>query len=351
MFFPIIFLLFSLYTTSCQENQTDSSPSPMAFYKNIMTIDYKILVGAPCTPEDADDIQKIIDLTFAQVNETYNNWNPHSEISLLNKLTANIPVKISPQLEKLLQLIDEVFLLTEGRFDPTIAPLQKLWKQHLEKGHVPTKDEIEKTSPSIGWHNIHLKNGTFCKDHDDTSLDLGGIAKGLCVDLLVENLNKNGYNNIYVEWGGEIRTTGQHPQNRPWQIFISNLGDPNPENAIDILNISNHAIAASGDYWQYWIVSDEGEPPSNKDIYTHIVDPLSKKALKISATSIASVNVLSSNCALADALATATMLFPSKSEASVWAEFIMKKKPETTFWIISRQDIDNHSVDYKEKSL
>ena len=167
--------------------------------------------------------------------------------------------------------------LSEGRFDPTIEPLQKLWKEHLAQGTVPSKPQIDALLPAIGWNKIHLSKGKICKDHDLTSLDLGGIAKGYCVDLLVERLNANGYPSIFVEWGGEIRTSGQHPDNRPWTIFISRFGNPDPEKALAILTLRNQAIATSGDYIQQWKVQKENT--GEEAVYFHIIDPLTGQPL------------------------------------------------------------------------
>ncbi len=36
-----------------------------------------------------------------------------------------------------------------------------------------------------------------------------GIAKGYCVDWIVSRLNVVGYSDVYVDWGSDIKATGQ----------------------------------------------------------------------------------------------------------------------------------------------
>lgn len=174
--------------------------------------------------------------------------------------------------------------------------------ESLFKSRKPSPiEKLEEVKASVGWHFVHCVDRCFWKDSSLTALDFGGIAKGYAVDLLVEKLRAAGYQNFYVEWGGEIRTSGQHPSGRPWKVGIQGLS------AIDL---SNAAIATSGSYIQNWTVGSSS--------YTHIIDPNRKEPLQNS--TITSVSVIASSCREADAIATALMLFPSKEEAQKWAQ-------------------------------
>jgi len=197
---------------------------------NAMTMDYHVLVRVASKRQQ--QIQSIITDTFQEIDRVYNKWNSESELTKINRLKANEVVQISPELEKFLMLTEEVVTLSDGRFDPTIEPLQQLWKTHLEIGTTPTQVEIDGILPAVGWKNLHFGNGKFYKDYDKTSIDLGGIAKGYCVDLLVERIVAAGYSNVFVEWGGEIRTHGRHSAERPWKVFVGRLNDTDPQNAI-----------------------------------------------------------------------------------------------------------------------
>lgn len=319
----IILLIFFL--SGCE---SPSSPTTL-FTGNVMTIDYRVIIGQELTEQQQRQIEQVLQKIFNDINQVYNKWNPDSELSQLNQLKAGERAHISPALDRFLQQTQHLVTLTGGRFDPTIEPLQQLWKQHLNEGSVPAKEEIATIAPAIGWDKVHIKNGIFYKDHDKTRLDLGGIAKGYCVDLIVEALNAAGFANIFVEWGGEIRTSGKHPDERPWHIFISRLGDTDPDHAIAHIDMGDQAIATSGDYLQHWIVDDVA--------YTHIFDSKTLQPLTVTKDSIASASVLASSCMFADGLATAAMLFPSDEEAKSWLRRVQEQFPEMRFWLESRE--------------
>lgn len=297
-----------------------------------MTIDYKIIVGHKLDEQEKDNVQKTIGAVFREIDEIYNKWNPNSEISTLNKLKAKQTYPLSSQLELFLNQVQYLFEVTEGRFDPTIEPIQALWKRKLEAKKRPTEFEIAEIVPAVGWDKIHFGDGFFWKDHDLTQIDLGGIAKGYCVDLLIEKLTNLGLTNIFVEWGGEIHAVGMHPDRRNWNIFISRLGDDNPDNALAYLSLENQAIATSGDYLQNWTVEDK--------IYFHLFNPFNNQAMEATQTSIASASVLAPNCTLADGLASAALVFSDIPEAMAWAKRVQEKIPNTTFWLVSREQLE-----------
>jgi FAD:protein FMN transferase len=263
-----------------------------------MTMAFQILIGAPLSSAEQQQVREVVVTTFDEIDQIFNDWNPESEISYLNRLSAHTPVKISPQMAHFLERCGEIVQKTEGRFDPTIRPLQKLWRSRLDKQTLPSNEEINTLLEAVGWDKIHLEGETFSKDHPLTALDLGGIAKGYCVDLLFERIEALGYQDLYVCWGGESRAGGEHPDKRPWQVAIRS---PNGGEPLDVLAISGRGVATSGDYFQYWI-DEEGKA------YTHVCDPTTGWALTIEPGSIASATVLAQTCLEADAIATAIML-------------------------------------------
>lgn len=329
-------ILFSLglllVLPGCQSPHSPKT-SPTEFKQNVMTIDYRILVGDPLTEPQIRKIQQIIQNTFEEIDAIYNKWNPNSELSRLNALPAGVSVLLSPQLALFMQRIDALVHLSEGRFDPTIEPVQRLWKERLSEAQLPSEEEIQALKPCVGWHTIHINEGIFSKEDSRTQLDFGGIAKGLAVDLLVDRLEHAGFNHLYVEWGGEIRTLGKHPANRPWRIYISNLGDSNPLHSIAELDLENQAIATSGDYFQYWTVKREN---GEDKIYCHIYNPLTMTPLEVKPGSVASASLLAKDCVTADALAKVLMLFDTVEEAQEWFERLQLLDNNLSCWISQR---------------
>lgn len=311
---------------------TERDSQPFNFDGNMMTIDYHIVVNS--TKKDEKMIKKLIENTFDEIDQIYNNWNPESEISIINQLKAFEVISLSPELENFLHITGKMVELTGGRFDPSVAPLMKIWKDHLEVGTVPPVNEIEEILPAVGWGHLHFGKGQIFKDHDQTSLDFGGIAKGYCVDLLVERIVNAGFDHVLVEWGGEIRAHGRYSTDRHWKVFVSNIDEADSDNAIAEINLENESVATSGDYIQKWSVWEN----EMEMIYFHIIDPRTAMPLKSTISSVASATVLAPTCLLADVLAKVAMMHPSLSEARFWADEMSRLHPDIKFWLISREE-------------
>lgn len=293
-----------------------------------MTIPFEVKAGAH---EDTNEslFQECIENAFNELDITYNNWNPRSEISLLNQAKAGEKVLLSNGLAKFLYQCQEYVLLSEGRFDPTIKPLYDLWESKLKNNQIPTTQELEALKEYVGWHHLKLEGQSVTKSHDKVAISLGGIAKGLGVDLVLDSLQKAGFKNIFVNWGGEIRSLGQHPQNRQWKALVR-FWKPMKEGFV-VLNDS--ALATSGDYLQNWTHSLNDK----KRTYTHIVNPNTFSLIEMKKDTVSSVSIETSTCWQADALATIGMTFPNPQACAFWFESLKKKHPPFNYWVLSRE--------------
>ncbi|NGX50229.1 MAG: FAD:protein FMN transferase [Chlamydiae bacterium] len=249
------------------------------------THSYHIQVAGELSTRAKQEIKLLIDDTFDEVDTLYNRWNPLSELSTTQGLAC------SPKLSAILALAMSFKELTGGLFDPTLGGEIAAWKESLKRGELP---DIEAVRPEV---------------------DLDGMLKGYAIDLLIEKLKGAGYAQIYVEWGGDIRVSGQHPKQRAWRILVEG----------EVIDLDS-ALATSGNGEQQWRVNDT--------IFTHIVDPHTLRALEVK--ELTSVTVRAPTCALADALATACMTFSDGDEALRWAEKIKERHEGVDFWIVRK---------------
>lgn len=308
---------------SCQ-----STLQPVSFTGVRMTIPYQVLIGERLSQAQYAEIQACMDSVFDLVNAHFNCWNVESELSRLNQTAAYTPFSLSPELDQLLAYAAEIVSLTEGRFDPTVAPIHRLWRHALNAGTEPDPQQVAELQKATGWHHLHVNAGVCIKDSASTELDLCGIAKGYAVDLLIATLQARGYRHVHVTWGGEIRAIGRHPSQRTWNAAIAS---PTSHTVIESIELMDQAIATSGDYHQYWITSDK--------IYTHVCFPSRGCPLEVCKGSVASATVLAPTCWLADGLATALMLATSSYEAEAWMQRWKQRYPELGCRIVYRETL------------
>ncbi len=98
-----------------------------------------------------------------------------------------------------------------------------------------------------------------------------------------------------------MRISGKNPQAEPWKVAIEYPHLDKLRSAVAVLNLSNAAIATSGDYRNF--VEIDGER------YSHLIDPFTGRPVTHNP---ASVTVISSDCLSADAWATAFSVIGSR---------------------------------------
>lgn len=324
-----------------------------------MTLRYVVLVGG-ATEADRPAVAALVNRVFERVNEKFNNWNKASEITRLCAAPANKSVELSEDLVDLFDLVDEVYELSDGRFDPTLAPVASVWRTYLAKhGRPPVPAEVSHLRFAVGWKEkvarTTKKGGktdaaaaipVAARRNGNTGIDLGGIAKGYAVDLLVAALTAAGWSDVYVDWGADIRASGTHPSGRPWRTAV--MGPPQlgrlfalwardrlaealtaddatylldvaaPSAALSVgVGVRGVAVATSGDYAQI-----------QKFGYHHVINREAMAPMKAAANSVGSVSIVATSCAIADGLATAAMTYPSAATAAKWLDGLMARRPE-----------------------
>jgi thiamine biosynthesis lipoprotein len=127
---------------------------------------------------------------------------------------------------------------------------------------------------------------------NDVQLDLGGIACGHAVDLAVASLRRWGIRDALVNVSGDIFALGHGPNGGPWRIGVRSPTDPDA--VIAEVELSDRAIATSGDYEQYFMYRGTR--------YHHLMDPERASPRR---SPVHTVTVVADRCGDVDAASTA----------------------------------------------
>uniref|UniRef100_A0A7S1IIM1 FAD:protein FMN transferase n=1 Tax=Eutreptiella gymnastica TaxID=73025 RepID=A0A7S1IIM1_9EUGL len=301
-------------------------------------------IRMPARPQDQPLIRDLIDTVFDECDRVFNPFNPTSEISMISSLPAGVEYPLSDPMEEVLHWADRLHEWSRGKFDPTVKPLADLWKNSLREGCEPTPAVLAELEAIIGWDKVTISAGHLTKRHDHVSLDLCGIAKGWCVDAIIRLLSEHGYQHLYVDWGGDVRARGWHPDGREWAAALntpSGLVDPfdpsyalhpfDPSDTMQRVDLPECALATSGDYMQ-----------ALSNGYTHIFDPLLKRPLKVRTHTVSSVSVQCRTCLMADALATIVCILGNNDGAGDlqacldWLQEVRGKTELINFYLYCR---------------
>jgi thiamine biosynthesis lipoprotein len=204
-----------------------------------------------------------------------------------------------PELRAVLGRGLEIHRLSEGAFDPTVAPLVDLYQVHFAAhGGPPDPSELLEVRELVGAGHVRLDDRGVRLEREGMALTLDGIAKGYVVDRMVETLAAQRVRHAVVNAGGDIRALGGRADGRPWRVGVQ---DPRrPEGLAEAIDLADAAVATSGDYARFHDMERR---------YHHTVVPSTGR----SPDAIASVSVRAATAMEADALATAVFALGPES--------------------------------------
>ena len=238
------------------------------------------------------DTQAIEDM-LAKFDRDLSTWRDDSWVAEFNRAPAGTTLEMPATVATLIDLSQKNHDQTEGRFDPTIGSLIRLWGFGAWRGEWsrdPTEAEITAARNASGFHNLRVKGNQITKLHSGLMLDFSGIAKGHAVDLIGAMLEAAGHADFIIDFGGDILARGNAPGRDGWRVAGPSLDAP--------VTLKDEAIASSGSDHQF------------RDRHSHIIDPRSGRPVTVART----VSATAPTCAEADALATAKWIEAAESD-------------------------------------
>jgi thiamine biosynthesis lipoprotein len=252
---------------------------------------------------DSGTAKRCIEAAFAEitkVDELMSDYKGDSEISEVNRDGSKRAVKVSEPTYKVLQKAVEFSKLTGGAFDVTVGPLVDLWRSAEEANSIPTDTEFAEVRSMVGYDKLILDSNemTVRFAAKGMRLDLGGIAKGYAIDGAVGAMQKEGALGGMIDIGGDIQCFGAPPEGKErWRIGLQDSravgGEPGQGQILMVLELTDAAIATSGDYQRFVLI--EGER------YSHIIDA----ETGYGSDELTSVTIIGKSAIDADLLATA----------------------------------------------
>lgn len=282
----VILLFFTTALTSC----SNGSFEPRS--------DNRLLMGTVCIITlYNNESQEIFDGAFeiiAEEDRLLSLQKENSDLGLINMNAGLKAVEVSEHTYRVVESALGYAEMTEGAFDPTIAPLVQLWAiGQGNTGILPSESAIEAENALTDFSLVTMESGNSIKlEKKGMKIDLGGIAKGYIADRVKEYLLSQGVERAIINLGGNIIVLGEKPGNEPWKIGIQNPFDSRGS-YIGVAAVKDKTVVTSGIYERFFI--HEGKR------YHHILDPETGYPVE---NELASVTIISSVSIDADALST-----------------------------------------------
>lgn len=170
--------------------------------------------------------------------------------------------------------VDNKFSTYKDNSEITQINKHQINKTDYSEDMVNVLDLSEQTKKdTFGYFDININN----------SLDPSGLVKGWSIWNASKIISSKGYENFYIDAGGDIQANGLNDEGKPWTVGIKNPFKQ--EEIVKVLSLSNKGIATSGTYIRG----------------NHIINPINKSE----ADDIASITIIADNVYEADRFATA----------------------------------------------
>lgn len=224
-------------------------------------------------------------------------FDDNSQTNLINRYAGFQPVKVDEEVFNLIERSLRISAITDGAFDITYGSIDKrLWNFDRNMTQLPDKETAKQMVRLIDYRNVILEKaaGTVMLKEEGMRIGFGGIGKGYAADMAKALLIKEGVHSGIVNASGDLVTWGLQADQQPWTIGIAHPDDA--RRAFSWLNISDLAIATSGNYEKYVMIDGRK--------YSHTINP--KTGLPV--TGIKSVTIISPYAEIADAMATPVMV-------------------------------------------
>jgi FAD:protein FMN transferase len=237
---------------------------------------------------------------LSQVIEEMSTWESSSALSRFN---ASVETGWQAAPHDLVTVLDEALSVSRwsgGAFDATVGPLVDLWGFGPVGGRQdpPPTAQLNRAATEVGYHRLHADahSGLIRKDIPGVHLDLSAIAKGFAADRMGAYLDEQGVSNYLIDIGGELRAGGHNDDDSAWRVAIERP-EPGARAIQRVVNVSNRAIATSGDYRNFF--------ETDGTRFSHTIDPRTGRPVD---QPLASVTVVHERTMTADAMATALLV-------------------------------------------
>lgn len=216
-------------------------------------------------------------------------FRPTSEISKINARAAAGPVRIEPQLFRLLQRAHRLHRETGGAFDITIAPLVRCWGFVGGTGAKPEPQQIAEAKRNVGMDGVILneENSSVQFAREGMMLDLGAIGKGYALERSTEVLLESGITSALIHGGTSTACAiGAPPDAGFWKVAVENPhaqlaessgettggGPARAHSMLAIAHLKNESLSVSAVHGKAFVADGL--------TYGHVLDPRTGEAVQ-----------------------------------------------------------------------
>lgn len=218
--------------------------------------------------------------TLRALESMLSRFDPRGQLAAVNRCAADGPVRVSEELWTVVEACRQHHRRTAGAFDIAQGARQPGHGMHLLEAD-PEERTLRFRQPGM-------------------QLDLGGIGKGIALDLLMKHLREQQVEQAFLSFGeSSLSVIGCHPAGDCWPVGVEHLFEPG--RVLHQFDLLDDAMSTSG----------------NRPGEAHIVAPSNGQPVAGCRT----VSVACASAADAEALSTALFVLPAEQRETVLGNY------------------------------
>lgn len=287
---------------------------------HVMSCDATVVVTSERGTGTESDTARSAIRRLHELEQRWSRFLPTSEISELNA-TAGVLRRVSADTFVLVESLVRAWHATDGAFDPTLLGALV----HLGYGTSRDRSDLI-TSPAPGAAPRGRPAEILVRSADQavmlptgTTLDPGGLGKGLAADLIVDEIMASGAAGALVEVGGDLRVRGRPPVGHAWPITIDDTGE--------VVELAGGGLATSSSRLRTWTIDD--------DRRHHLLDPTT---LRSTANDVESCTVIAGTAAWAEGFTKVAFARGARAAVDVYERIGLAASITTADGVVTTSD-------------
>lgn len=274
------------------------------------------VIGYTSSEEEFSNYISTIQDRMTELHEQfdiYNNYEGINNLKTINDKAGIEAVEVSDEIIDLILLSKEWYERTNGKMNIAMGPVLRIWSDYREEAEfdpenaaIPSMEELEAANQYTDINKVIVdeEKKTVYLEEKEMSLDVGAVAKGYAVEIIVEEIQSQGFTSGLLSAGGNIRAFGKPLDNlrERWGIGIQNPDESvfstGDESSIETVFVRDESVVSSGDYQRNYQVDGK--------LIHHLIDP----DTLMPGDYFRAVSLVTEDSGLADILSTAIFLMP-----------------------------------------
>ena len=298
----VAILIISTSLFGCESKTEKFSEYSFDYFDTVTSI-----VGYAKSEEEFKTVAKDVLTSLEEYHKLYTIYERYEGINNICTINALVngehqELTVDKRIIDLLKYAKEQYYKTDGKLNVAMGSVLSIWHEYREdaladpsNAKLPPKELLEEAAKHTSIEDLIINEtaSTVYLSNPKMTLDVGAIAKGYAVEMIVSALEARNVKGYVINVGGNVRTLGARADGTPWQVGIENPDKKSDKPYLEVLGLEGRSLVTSGSYQRYFTVENKN--------YHHIIDPETLMPSEL----YTSVSIVTKSSALGDVLSTA----------------------------------------------